>query len=63
VYTALERHADAVVSFEKAVELGPSDRTLLYQLGQAYRRNGNLELARKLLAASNEAAKAREGQA
>jgi tetratricopeptide (TPR) repeat protein len=58
VYTALERHADAVASFEKAVELGPSDRTLLYQLGQAYRRNGNFELARKLLAASNEAAKA-----
>jgi tetratricopeptide (TPR) repeat protein len=28
VYTALERHADAVASFEKAVELGPQ-RTLL----------------------------------
>jgi tetratricopeptide (TPR) repeat protein len=58
VFTAVERHEDSVDSYEKALAIGPADRALLYQLGQAYRRIGKLELAHKMLAASNEAAKA-----
>jgi tetratricopeptide (TPR) repeat protein len=57
-YTALGRHGDAVSSYERAMAIGPADRALLYQLGQAYRRAGKTEQARKALAASSEAAKA-----
>lgn len=62
VYTAVERHEASVESYEKALAIGPADRSLLYQLGQAYRRVGKLELARKMLAASSEAAKAEQAR-
>jgi tetratricopeptide (TPR) repeat protein len=62
VYTAADRHEDSVISYEKALAIGPADRALLYQLGQAYRRIGKQELARKMLAASNEAAKAEQAR-
>lgn len=55
--TASGNHAEAAVSYERALRIGPADRALLYQLAQAYRRLGRLELARKMLAASSEAAK------
>jgi tetratricopeptide (TPR) repeat protein len=57
-YTTLGRHADAVAGYERAVAIGPADRALLYQLGQAYRRVGKMEQARKALAASSEATQA-----
>ena len=59
-YTVVERHEDSVRSYEKALAIGPSDRALLYLLGQAYKRVGKMDLARKMLAASSEAAKAEQ---
>ena len=59
-YTVVERHEDSVRSYEKALAIGPSDRALLYLLGQAYQRVGKMDLARKMLAASSEAAKAEQ---
>lgn len=61
-YTAVGKHEDSVVSYEKALAIGPSDRALLYLLGQAYRRVGKMDLARKMLAASSEAAKAEQAR-
>lgn len=56
-YTAIGDHAKAAASYEKAMAMGEADRALYYQLGQAYRRLGKMEQARKMFAASNEAAR------
>ena len=47
-----------MASYEQALALGQGDRALYYQLGQTYRRLGKTEQARKMFAATTEAAQA-----
>ena len=47
---ANKRLPEAITILRTAVELSPSDEQIHYQLGQAYARNGEKELANKSLA-------------
>ena len=57
-YTQMGDHEKAAASYEQALALGQGDRALYYQLGQTYRRLGKTEQARKMFAATTEAAQA-----
>jgi tetratricopeptide (TPR) repeat protein len=49
-YVGMNRDQDAVAALKRAIELAPLDPGPYYQLGLAYRRLGQIELSRQILA-------------
>ncbi|HEY7306318.1 MAG TPA: tetratricopeptide repeat protein [Bryobacteraceae bacterium] len=47
VYTAIQEYGPAIAALGRATELRPSESSAYYQLGLAYRKSGQLSLARK----------------
>lgn len=46
-FLGLHQYVPAIAALRRAIELQPTDSTLYYQLGLAYRRRGETELAKE----------------